>query len=91
MVVAGQTINTESLMIGFVIAGTAVSAGGPAVTIDGTVISLQPSGILPVGSGTASANRTTNTTLAGVICNVPIAEGGQKRSGGLIILLPFIL
>ena len=37
---------------GFVVAGTTVSAGGPAISINGTVISLQPSGTLVLGSMT---------------------------------------
>ena len=36
----------------FSIAGTTISAGGPAVTVGGTVISLEPSGTLVIGSST---------------------------------------
>ena len=36
----------------FPIAGTILSAGGPAATVNGTTISLQPSGTLIVGSST---------------------------------------
>ena len=34
------------------IAGTTISAGGPAITVSGTIISLQPSGTLVMGSST---------------------------------------
>ena len=36
----------------FSTAGTTISAGGPAATVNGTVISLDPSGTLVIGSGT---------------------------------------
>ncbi len=50
--VAGQTFTLNSDSSAFAIAGTTISAGGPAVTVDGTVISVQPSGTLIVGSST---------------------------------------
>ena len=46
--VAGQTFTPNPSA--FPIAGTTVSAGGPAVTVGGTITSLQPSGVLVVGS-----------------------------------------
>lgn len=48
--IAGQTFTPNPTA--FSIAGTKISAGGPAVTVDGTMISLQPSGTLIVGSST---------------------------------------
>ena len=48
--IAGQTLTPDPST--FIIAGTTVSVGGPAATIDGTIISLQPSGILLIGSRT---------------------------------------
>ena len=48
--VAGQTFTLNPSA--FPIAGTIVSAGGSAVTIDGTIISLDPSGALAIGSST---------------------------------------
>lgn len=48
--VAGQVFTPNPSA--FSIAGTTISAGGPAVTVDGTVISLQPSGNLILGSST---------------------------------------
>ena len=48
--VAGQTFTPNPTA--FSIASTTISAGGPAITIAGTVISLQPSGTLMVGSST---------------------------------------
>lgn len=48
--VAGQTFTPNPS--GFSIAGTTISAGGPAVTVGGTIISLETSGTLLVGSST---------------------------------------
>lgn len=48
--VAGQVFTPNPTA--FPIAGTTISAGGPAATIDGTVISLEPSGTLVIGSST---------------------------------------
>ena len=48
--VAGQTFTPNPSF--FAIAGTTISAGGAAATINGTIISLQPSGTLLVGSST---------------------------------------
>ena len=47
----------------FSIAGTTLSAGGPAVTLDGTIISLQPSGTLLLGSSTIPLPLTPQTTF----------------------------
>ena len=48
--VAGRTFTL--LPSAIAIAGTTISAGGLAATIDGTIISVQPSGTLIVGSST---------------------------------------
>ena len=48
--IAGQTFTLISSAVA--IAGETISAGGPAVTIDGTIIRVQPSGTLIVGSST---------------------------------------
>ena len=48
--VAGQTFTPNPSA--FPVAGTIVSAGGPAATVDGTLISLDPSGALAIGSST---------------------------------------
>ena len=40
------------------IAGTTISAGGPAITVNGTVISLQSSGTLIMGSSTVDLSMT---------------------------------
>ena len=48
--VGGQTFTPNSSA--FAIAGTVISAGGLAAVLDGTAISLQPSGTLVVGSST---------------------------------------
>ncbi len=44
------------------IAGTTISAGGPAITVDGTVISLQSSGTLIMGSSTVDLSMTGSGT-----------------------------
>lgn len=49
-VVAGKTFAPNPSA--FPTASTTISAGGPAVTVNGTIISLQPSGTLFVGSST---------------------------------------
>lgn len=48
--VAGQTFTSNPSA--FPIAGIIVSAGGPPVTVDGTIINLDPSGALAIGSST---------------------------------------
>ena len=45
------------------IAGTTISAGGPAITVSGTVISLQPSGTLIMGSSTVNLLTGSGTAL----------------------------
>lgn len=49
---AGQIFTMNSDSSALTIAGMTISAGGPAVTVHGTVISVQPSGTLIVGSST---------------------------------------
>ena len=56
-VAAGQKItllnsNLNPAALSAIIAGKTISAGGPAVTVDGTTISVQPTGALIVGSST---------------------------------------
>ena len=46
----------------FFIAGTTVLAGGPAVIVDGTTISLLPSGTLLIGSSTIQLLPTAQIT-----------------------------
>ena len=48
--VAGQVFTPNPSA--FSVAGTTISAGGPAATVGGTIISLEPSGTLVVGSST---------------------------------------
>lgn len=48
----------------FSIAGTTISAGGPAVTIDGTIITLQPSGTLLLGSSIIIPLLTSHSTFS---------------------------
>lgn len=46
----------------FPIAGTTISAGGPAVTVDGTIISLGQSGALAIGSSTVDVSDPSYTS-----------------------------
>ena len=48
--VAGQTFTPNPSA--FPVANTIISAGGPAATVNGTIISLRPSGTLLIGSST---------------------------------------
>ena len=48
--IAGQTFTPNPSA--FSIASTTISAGGPAVTIDGKIITIQPSGTVVLGSST---------------------------------------
>ena len=60
LAVADQTFTPNPSA--FSIAGTIISAGGPAVTVGGTPISLQPSGTLLIGSSTIQLLTTPQTT-----------------------------
>ena len=52
----------------FSIAGTTVSAGGPPVTVDGTIISLDQSGALAIGSSTVDLLPSSKAfTVAGQV------------------------
>ena len=59
---AGQTFTRNPSA--FSIAGTVVSAGGPAITIGGTAIKFNPSGVLAVGGSTISLITPISTPLA---------------------------
>ena len=59
--VAGQTFTPNQS--GFPIAGTTISAGGPAVTVDGTIISLGQSGALAIGSSTVDISTPSYTSF----------------------------
>ena len=63
--VAGQTFTPNPSE--FSIAGTTVSAGSPAATINGTLISLQPSGTLVIGSSTISLSIPSQSPSDGTI------------------------
>ena len=64
-VTVGNQVFTPNPM-GFAIDGTSISAGGAGVTIDGTLISLQPSGMgLVVGSSTINVGETAIRIAAG--------------------------
>lgn len=62
LAVAGQTFTPNPSA--FSIAGSIVSAGGPAVTIDGTTVSLDQSGALAIGSTTISLTDPSPTPFA---------------------------
>ncbi len=61
--VAGQTFTPNPSA--FPIANTMISAGGPAATINGTIISLQPSGALIIGSSTIPLSTTSDMSIDG--------------------------
>ena len=88
---------------GFPIAGTTISANGPAVTVSGTIISLGQSGALAIGSSTvtlptppaipgeaytvAGQTFTPNPTLL-TLAGTPISAGGPAATlNGTIIAL----
>ena len=60
LAVAGQTFTPNPSA--FSIASTIISAGGPAVTLGGTTIILQPSGALLIGSSTIQLLTTPQIT-----------------------------
>ena len=60
--VAGQTFTPNPSA--FPIANTFISAGGPAATVDGTIISLKPSGTLLINSSTIRLLTTPPPTFA---------------------------
>ena len=62
LAVAGQTFTPNPS--GFPIAGSIVSAGGPAVTVGGTAISLDPSGVLAIDGSTISLTTPSPTPFA---------------------------
>lgn len=64
--VAGQTFTPNPST--FPIDGTLVSAGGPAATVQGTIVSLGPNGALQIGSSTIPllpSQASSNTTIDG--------------------------
>ena len=84
----------------FLIGNTVISAGGPAATIKGTTISLQPSGTLLIGSSTIPLLTTPASNINGFDINaqsssivvdgvtlVP-AAAGVTISGTLVSLEP---
>ena len=65
--VAGQTFTPNPST--FPIDGTIVSAGGPAATVQGTIVSLGPNGALQIGSSTIHllpSSASSNTTIDGL-------------------------
>ena len=87
--IGGQvfTANSASFLIG----GSPISAGGPAVTIDGTIVSLEASGILDVGTSrihlsTPRAASSSVFTLDGLTVeaksSVVVVDGVTLTPGG---------
>lgn len=68
LAVVGQTFTPNPSA--FSVAGTIVSAGGPAVTVGGTAISLDPSGVLAVGGSTVSLTTPSSAPFAEVAFTV---------------------
>ena len=62
LAVAGQTFTPNPSA--FSIAGLIISAGGPAITVDGTIVSLEKSGALAIGSTSISLTNPTPTPPA---------------------------
>ncbi len=98
LAVAGQTFTPDPSA--FAIAGTIVSAGGPAVTVDGTAISLGQSGALAIGSTTislappstnaftvAGQNFTPNPSAFSIAGTAISADGPAVTIGGTIVSL----
>lgn len=71
---------------GFVVAGTTVSPGGSAVTINGTVLSLDKSSHLRIGSSTvlltAAASATSTTASGGSSATPPPTPVGSAGTAG---------
>ena len=65
VMIAGQSVTPNPSEL--TIAGATIRAGGPAATVGGTVLSLQPSGALIVGSSTIqlSAHQTSGALIVG--------------------------
>ena len=92
-VAAGQKItllnpDSNPAALSAIIAGKTISAGGPAVTVDGTTISIQPTGALVVGSSTIPvllapqstfSSDATATTIDGF--NVQVEPSGVVVDG----------
>ena len=76
--VGGQTFLAKSA--GFAIGSQTLTPGGAAVTVDGTVVSLGPSGKLVVGGQTTtlpSGGGGVEETVGGVVVDAPIATGSS--------------
>ena len=84
--VAGQRFTPNPST--FTIAGTVISAGGPAAVINGTTVSLEPSGTLLVGSSTIpllSSQGSSETNIDGIDVKAQpsfvIVDGTTFRAG----------
>lgn len=84
LTVAGQTFIPNPSA--FPIAGTIISAGGHAVTVGGTTISLDQSGALAIGSSTISLIDPSSTPFATKAVTLGEAHTAQRiPNGGLVV------
>ena len=81
--VASQTFTPNPSA--FPIANTIISAGGPAATVDGTIISLQASGILLIGSSTISLLKTPPPTFPSSDIDIDGFDVKAKSSSIVIV------
>ena len=81
IMIAGQTVTPNPSE--FTIAGTTIRAGGPAATVGGTVLSLQTSGTLIVGSTTIQLP-TLQTSLSSTLSVDSLAAQGRSSSLAVI-------
>ena len=83
--IAGQTLTPDPSA--FVIAGITVLVGGPAATVDGTIISLQPSGILLIGSSTIPLLTTPPPTFSSSDIDIDIDGFDVKAASSSIVIV----
>ena len=81
IMIAGQKVTPNPSE--FTIAGTTIRAGGPAATVGGTVLSLQNSGTLIVGSTTIQLS-ALQTSLSSILSVDGLAAQGRSSSLAVI-------
>ena len=81
--VAGQTFTPNPSA--FPVANTIISGGGPAATVNGTIISLQPSGILLIGSSTIPLLTTPRPTFS--LSDIDIDGFDVKAESSSIVIV----
>lgn len=66
-------------------AGTTLSAGGPAATVNGTTITLDPSGTLLFGSSTISLLTPPHATFPPSPSDITVAEAQSQQSSSAVV------